>query len=732
MAGGVMGGAAAALPYYAAAKTAEFVGGNLVAGAQQDYAVHQSLQSNFDFYNPRSRSGRGFSVDQRDQIAGMMRNMTEQDPFTSMGELSRVMTVAAKGNLFQGVTSAKEFGQKFKQLTDTLKETAKILGTSMEGAMGFFDASKKMGFYNKVDILRNAQNAQVMAGGGLTARGIMQAQTQGAAFARAQGYTGAQGAILARSSVQGARDMLQSGFMSEEDLGEMTGGLRGEQAFRSMGRQMQQASYSLARSGIGRAVYAALAERKDGKFTGQLDKTLLQQFKSGQLSTGDIRRLASDKLMSAGTDTKLSFLNMEKDIAGSFAAGAGAQGWMGVIDMIKSQRGELSDEKVKLLMKNMTGLGRRQIEYIMKLYRKQDEINNKNAQRAADLLRKRAEQADLKMNHTFSGLMRQVTHAASRYTTMPLQRLGARMGRSLRDFGQSVRDSLLGRRVTAGLDSDVQDQLAGIALGDNRQLAQYSQYGDMALRGNLDLRSGFLSRITGFGKSQAVSRSMGGFLDIARQGPMGASTVTMESGVFDQKRLAGIAEVMRQARDQSDSFFSSHKGAIKAVSGMMEGLTSSQLFRLKDTAGSSDATAHRNKMNALSSMLANDSNQGHVFQNLTQQTARSLANRFGLNYDQMGQSQRASFQALAQETIIGHARTKGGQLDKILGAGGAGLVDGNMLMSGQRIAQMRVKADEALANAMGGGVMSGRSGAAGGALLGAGIGSFGGLVGAGI
>lgn len=272
VAGGMALGAAAALPAYALQRGVQFVGENLVAGAQQDYGIQQSLVRNATFYNPSSRSGRGFSTAQRDQISDQIRGLAEQDPFTDIGELNRILERAMRGNMMRGATSAREFGKKFKQLTSTLKETAKVLSTSMEGAMEFFDASQRMGFYNKADVLRNAQNAMTMAGGGLTARGIMQTQASGAAMARAQGFTGAQGAILARGAVQNVRDMFTSGALSQEDLGEMSGGLRGEQAYRAVGRQMQQASYRLARAPIGKAVAAALGEVKEGKFTGGIDR----------------------------------------------------------------------------------------------------------------------------------------------------------------------------------------------------------------------------------------------------------------------------------------------------------------------------------------------------------------------------------------------------------------------------------------------------------------------------
>jgi len=239
-AAGMAGAGVAMLPALALQKGVEFVGENLVQGAQQDYAVQQSLTRNATFYNPASRSGRGFSTGQRDQIADQLRTMAEQDPFTDIGELNRVLEKAMKGNLMRGATSAKAFNDKFKKLKETLTETAKIMSTSLEGAMEFFDASQRMGFYNKVDIMKNAQNAMTQAGGGLTSRGIVQTQAAGSAMARAQGFSGATGAKLAGASVQNVRDMFMSGQMSEQDLMEMSGGLRGEQAYRAVGRQMQQ------------------------------------------------------------------------------------------------------------------------------------------------------------------------------------------------------------------------------------------------------------------------------------------------------------------------------------------------------------------------------------------------------------------------------------------------------------------------------------------------------------
>lgn len=724
--GGAMAAAPPLLAGMAAMEAANFVGSNLSAGAQQDAAMHATLRQNFDFYNSSSRSGRGFNVNQRDQISDSVRSIAEADPFAQIGELNRIMSSAAKGNLLHGATGAREFSEKFKKLTGTLKETAKILGTTMEGALSFFDASKSMGFYNKVDIIKNAQNALVGAGGGLTSRGIMQEQAMGSAQARAMGYSGAQGAILARKSVMGARNMFMAGHTSEEDMGEMTGGLRGEEAYKNLGRQMQGAAYSLAQSGIGRAMYAALSETTgegaNTRFTGRLDKNLLKQFRSGSLGASDIRRLASTKLSSASTDTKISFLNMEKDIAGSFAAGAGSEGWMGVINMIRERKPNLSDEKVKLLLKNMTGLGRRQIEYIMKAYEKQDETNQTQAEAATNLLRRRMEENELKMNHTFSGLMTQVGKSAAAWTSNPLQRAGVALSRGARDLGRSIYDSLFGRVRTASLGQNVLDQFRGMAMDNGgARLASESYTADAAKISNrgffdpLAMRTGVVPRFLGTGGMQKVLADLGDIRDFARQKDTSdtndgvilsrSGTGSMFSDSYSQKRLAFVQKTLLNAEHQSDKFFKDHAESLSTVSKGIDSLTAAQLYKIQDTtsSGFGSRSAYSNRMDRAADMLGNDKKHGSAFRAMTTKYARTLASRQGLNYDSLSLSERGSLEQLAQRAIVMHAEGKKGDLRMAIGeAQYQGMLDGDTVMTGQRLAEKRMSEESKMASEIGG------------------------------
>lgn len=746
--GGLSAGLATALPYWAAGKALSAAGkhvfGNMVQGGQQDYAVQQSLVQNFDFYNPATRGGRGFTAGQRDQISDMLKGMAESDPFVDMGELNRIMVRSARGGLFQGVNSAKEFGKKFKSLVNTLKDTAKILGTSMDEALSFFDASKRQGFYTKTDILKNVQNAVTMAGGGLSARGIMQTQAAGAAMARSQGFTGAQGATLARRQVQNIRDMVMSGQLSEKDLGEMTGGLRGQAAYRTLGRQMQQASYSLARSGIGRATYAALAQTTgkgaDTRFTGKLDEGLLRQFKAGLLSAGDIRRLASQKLQSAGRDTKMSFLNMQQDIQGEFASKAGPEGWMGVISMIKSQRPGISHEAVKLLMKRLTGMGRRQIEYIMKLYNTQDKRNFSNARRVADLLRKRAERADLKMNYTFSGLMRQLGHGVDKMLYGPeLRQTGVDVARGGRNIFQSIKDRLLGRREMAGLDAGGQAMLSRTAFGLQ---GGYAGDSPSALYRRANISGGRFKDM--FGLKSAGSemlRGMGDMADLVRAGPQSGSTVRLRSLGFsgrfdaDQRKLAFVSKTLHQAALGIDKDFDAHDAAIKNVRDGIEAISGNALLKIVNAHGNSSQTTHQARVRALGLALQNsdDPRIRDNFENLV----RMKAQRIAIGLQDGSKATDPKVLELARQSVIGKAVGKDmrkllqfgtDQVDKFFDATGtldAQRIGSETKYARKRAASLLAKRGGSYADSLGSAGMM--IGGIGGAILGGGL--IGGLIG---
>ena len=772
--GGLGGAAAAALPYYAIGKAASYVGSNMMAGAQQDYAIRQMARQTFDHYNPNARSGRGFNNQQMDTISDTIRGMSREDPFADGGELTRIMAKAGQAGMLRGTTDVQEVVRKFKTLTSVLKDTAKLLGTSMEDAMSFVDASKQMGFYNKVDIMRNVVNATTGAGGGLSSRGIMRAQAQGAQMSYAQGGTLASGARLAGKTIQGVRDMFMGGMMSEQDLRELSGGQTGQAAYATIGRQMQGAAYSLAQSGVGRALYAGLGQIQEGKFTGKLDQGVLKQFLSGQMTAGDVRKRAG-RLMGSGLETKASFLNMEKELASEFASQAGPQGWMGVIDIVKKMRPGLGGEATKLLFRNLTGMGRRQVEYIMKLYEKQDELNYKKIVRTTDLLRKRAERADMAANYTFEGIKRKITQAVANVTSEPLKEAGVGLSRWWRDLKQGWSDKFLGRQQTARLSQGTADRLYEATTGGSARLSGIlanegvmagisgpgmqigggllDQRGDQLMagmggRGMMSLASGTGTSVTtgrgglmgllGRGLAGAASGAVGLGLAGSALGPVGTVGGAVLGGLvggiggmfsgagetdqYDTGKLAGMQDIFAKAAARSDKFFQQHAEGISAVSNAMGAIGSRRLAEISSMTAKGGQSAAFRRVTALQDELKKDRmlfKEGTHAGRMLSETKTRIANRLGIPADD------PKVERLAMQSIIGHSRS--GAMEGVLGMSDdpvAKLMMDPTSMDAAAIATQREKEEEQfgaqLQSRLGGmgGVGGALVGGVGGALLG--------------
>lgn len=773
MAGGLAGGAAAALPYYALGKAASFVGGNMMAGAQEDYGVRQMARQTFDFYNPESRSGRGFNNKQIDTLSDTIRTMSREDPFTDIGELTRIMSKAGSAGMLRGTTDVQEVAKKFKKLTSLLKDTAKILGTTMEDAMGFVDASKQMGFYNNVDIARNVVNATTGAGGGLSTRGIMQAQARGAQMSHAQGGSLASGARLAGKSIQAARDMFMGGMMSESDLRELSGGQTGQAAYATVGRQMQSAAYSLAKSGVGRALYAGLGQIQDGKFTGKLDQGVLKQFLGGQMTAGDVRKRAG-RLMGAGLETKSSFLNMEKELATEFASQAGPQGWMGVIDIVKKMRPGLGNEATKLLFRNMTGMGRRQVEYIMKLYKKQDELNYKKIVRTTDLLRKRMEKADMAANYSYEGIKRKITQAVANVTSEPLKEAGVGLSRWWRDTKQKWSDTFLGRQKTARLTQGTADRLFEATTGGSGRLDRI-----MASEGvmegisgpGMEIGGGLLDRrgdqlmagmggrdmmaaASGRGVSVTTGRGgIGGMIGGALAygaagamagsffGPIGTAVGGLAGGIYgalsgrgetqeyDTGKLTGMHDIFSKAAARSDKFFQQHAQGISEVRTAMDAIGSRQLAEISGMTAKDGQSASYRRVSALQAELKKGKmlfKEGTHSRRMLDETKTRIANRLGMDVGD------EKVERLAMQSLIGHARS--GAMEGVLGMNDdpvAKLMMDPTSMDAAAIATQREKEEEEFGDQLqarlggAGGGTGGFLGALGGGAVGAGVGALG-------
>mgnify|MGYP003538572506 FL=1 len=199
--------------------------GNMAEGGQELSATQQTLGSNFQFSNGGSRTGRGFSRTDAKGISDMVREMQAlPELLTSFGELNNIMGKISQLGTMNGVRNAQEFGRKFKETITTLKDISKIMETSMEGAVKYFEEARRSGMYSPQMMKMNMGQRQFTAGvTGMNQEQVGQLQQMGSQISFGYGGlrgSGAQSALRSARQIGMANEM---GIMSNDRIAELTG-----------------------------------------------------------------------------------------------------------------------------------------------------------------------------------------------------------------------------------------------------------------------------------------------------------------------------------------------------------------------------------------------------------------------------------------------------------------------------------------------------------------------------
>lgn len=357
-AGGMMGAAAGAtaafLPAYATYKAAEFVGSTVMNGMGQQQQLNAGLRQNFGF---AGQTGRGFSMSEMGSIGGMVRQQTETrgmgGEFATFEEVSRLAANMPKMGLGQGVRSAKEFAEKFKEMMTTVKDIATTFSTSLEQAQQVMVGMKQSGIFNN-----QAKVAQMVrqtaVGGNMATSEVTGMMTIGSQMSRMLGGRGASGAMGGMSTIGQIGTSMQNGSLSEEQLYNLTG-LEGAEGRRALATQTMQQSMSFLQGGRGRVMLAALAG-KDG----QLDDNAVKRLMAG----GNMAAMAQEGIARSGG--AISFLKNQGKLRGEALGKFG--GLADVIGMrgIMQQHGfdiENPNERTNLFMQRQMGLSAEEADF---------------------------------------------------------------------------------------------------------------------------------------------------------------------------------------------------------------------------------------------------------------------------------------------------------------------------------------------------------------------------------
>jgi len=470
---GIGGAAANFLPLYAIGKGIQYSVGQMVEGAQFQNQVQGVLNQQFRHVNPASATGFGFSREEGAGISGMIREMGHRDMMTTPQELLRVMQQGSQMGVFKAVQDAREFRKKFTDMVGALKEVSKVMNTTLEGAMPFFQSARQMGFWTPQDIQRSAAQVHgVAATTGMSVAQVHSMMGQGAQMARsigAQGITGAQGMMQSLGFVGGG---LRGGAITSQELSEATGGLTGQEAIQSMAGTLQASTTRFAAGRQARWMLAALG----GKGFRGFDAGRMQMMQSGLMGLGEIGSQARKNI---GREGAFNFVMNEQDLRGELVK-QGPEAQLGFVQAIAGKHlygeGARSQYITRRLMQRYFGVSGRQADMLARLAREAPRIFEQNRARSAELMDAQERQRDDVMNDSWEGLKRKASEWWDNNIKEPLQRFGADMSRQIGNFWERTTDKFWGRAPRSmrfrGMDRHAMQSMQQAMLGNTRSMEE--------------------------------------------------------------------------------------------------------------------------------------------------------------------------------------------------------------------------------------------------------------------
>lgn len=408
MAMGAAGGAAMALPLFAATKAAQVYGGAFTGGMQDQAALNSTLRNNFQHFGGQGAFGRGFGQNQMGQIGSMISGELRKNPFTSTQELNGLIAGGADSGMLTAVRDVQQFTQKFRTMLNTLKDVQRELGGTLTDALQFVRGAQQAGIFRQADQVNFASEIRsTEAVTGMDRNQLVALSAQGAQISRAFGGIGRQGAMGALRGAQTIGAAIQSGVVNQEMLSEATGGLQGGEAIGAFTQNMLARSGRFSRTGMGRFSLFAMS---NGDGTG-LDADMMARFSAGDLSTGEVSRAAHSRVGRMG---RARALNREGMLRGAVMEQGGLSSQIGMMRLMVGDRVlDQGDDMASLVLQRRFHMNRPESEMMINLMRNQGTIAQEEAMSSRSSRRQTEISRDVSENRSFDGFMRHLEHGMS-------------------------------------------------------------------------------------------------------------------------------------------------------------------------------------------------------------------------------------------------------------------------------------------------------------------------------
>lgn len=405
LSGGIAGAAMGALPFWAAGQAASIYGGAFAGGVREQAATNSTLRQNFNFAGGQGAFGRGFSQAQMGQIGQMVTREMGRSPFSSSQELNALIQQGAEGGMFTAVRDVETFSARFRTMLDGLRKIQKELGGTLGEALQFTRGTQQLGIFSGgTRTAFAAEMRETMATTGMDQNQLFSLAATGSMLSRATGGLGRQGAVGALRTARQVGAAVQSGAINAEALSEATGGLQGAEAMQAFAARTLQLSDRFSRTAAGRFSLFALANAEG---TG-LDAAQVARFRSGEISTGEIRQDAHTRVNRMG---RARALNMEGQLRGAMMEEGGLAGQIGILRKVLGDRAlDGGDDLAQLVIQRRMGVSRQEAQLYTSLMRNQGSIAAREDVEGSMSKRQVARQQDLVLNRSVDAFMANLQH----------------------------------------------------------------------------------------------------------------------------------------------------------------------------------------------------------------------------------------------------------------------------------------------------------------------------------
>jgi hypothetical protein len=448
-------------------------------GAQDQFRINEIVSQQLgNRINMGGRGTIGASRAGMQQIGDLTREMSQlPELLSSVSELSALMDKMGQAGMITGVKSIADFRNKFRQGINSLRDMSKVLGSTMDEALTVAAELQTMGIVGGADKLRAVLNRQAtsMMGVGMAPEVVMQGMANGAQLAGAMGNKSRiAGVAGAAKTMQTFSTAMQMGVLDEQTIADLTG-LTGDKGIAALSSMTQERVTGMVmNSGLGQAMTAAMGEVRDGKYTGKLDKDIVEKVRTGQLSKDQLIKMANEKLSAKGAAS--SFSQKKSGMSFKAAQEVGLEGVLAQIQQM-SEEASMGDEAlVAIVAKNFLGGDQTLADTLIQVAGRMRDIDVKNKKDYQRAIEAKISQEKYKRDFTVGGKFEQFTHAMGHVFVAPFERAGAQLAYSMGQTGDEISNF-----ITRGFSERVEN--VQYSDTDRIRAARAIGTGDMTIRG---------------------------------------------------------------------------------------------------------------------------------------------------------------------------------------------------------------------------------------------------------